>query len=486
MRALIAAGLMLLAGADAAPGIINARFDQGTAGWMVAGKDYAVDIIAGNDGHAARLHSTSPTPGTRGAMAQRIDAKAWRGKAIMVTARIKLEGASQGELTVAVHRPAPHATGFRDYSEVHDPTPGQWMTVTKLAYVEADALAIEIGAALIGSGAVLADDIAIAEATMPQTPPSLAAGAYLNRALTLIRAQHMRAGEMDWPALEARSRRQVAGAQTPRDTYWAIRAVLGTLGDHHSFLSDPSPAQGMPKGSTAGGPVAVTAPPAPMPTTQLHAGSIGMVALPTLNTFTVSGRADATRYVAVARAGLQRLDAKRLCGWVIDLRDNGGGNMWPMLNAVSPLLGPSPFGAFVTANGTVSRWVRTETGVVIEGIEASSWPRYDPFDLIQAKQPVAVLLSGRTASSGEAVAIAFSGLVNTRRFGEPSAGFTSGNSAQTLSDGALLGIAAVWERDRLGREYRDRLMPDEAVPADRALTAATHWLLGQCTTRSAR
>ena len=56
------------------------------------------------------------------------------------------------------------------------------------------------------------------------------------------------------------------------------------------------------------------------------------------------------RAIAVARPGLHisnvgdkrgggkgrtRADAGGVCGWIVDVRNNGGGNVWPMLDIVA-------------------------------------------------------------------------------------------------------------------------------------------------------
>lgn len=458
----------------------NPGFDT-LSGWRIEGADpadgYTLALAPGEHGKAARFASDTARPGQGGMFVQTMDAAPWRGKDIEFTARLRVDGKAKPGLVLSVTRPEPNATGFRDQGGVTDVPVGRWFRTRALGHVDADALTVNLGVALTGRGAVLVDDVTLAEATLPATPPSAEASTYLDRALAIIRQQHLRTREMDWPALEARAHREIAGAQVPRETYWAIRGVLGTLGDHHSFLASPQP------GAAKTAAQVPTAPAAPMPMTRLVDGRFGLVALPQLNTFGPTGGADGVRYAAVARAGLRALDARPLCGWIVDLREDGGGNMWPMLNGVSPLLGASPFGAFIDPNGRVSRWLMRPGGVSIEGTEDAGWPVYPPFQLRQAGLPVAVLTSGSTASSGEAVTLAFSGRPGARRFGTATAGFTTGNSAQALSDGAVLAVAGVWERDRTGRDYRERIEPEEATTCDGALPAALRWLDRQCATK---
>lgn len=79
---------------------------------------------------------------------------------------------------------------------------------------------------------------------------------------------------------------------------------------------------------------------------------------------------------------------------------------------------------------------------------------------------VAVLTGPRTASSGEAVAIAFRGRPDTRSFGLPTAGLSTANGTFPLPDGSMLLLTAAVDADRTGRKYRDKVDPDETIGAD--------------------
>ncbi len=48
---------------------------------------------------------------------------------------------------------------------------------------------------------------------------------------------------------------------------------------------------------------------------------------------------DADGFATKLQAIVGELASKGPCGWIVDLRGNGGGNMWPMLAGVGPILG---------------------------------------------------------------------------------------------------------------------------------------------------
>ena len=69
------------------------------------------------------------------------------------------------------------------------------------------------------------------------------------------------------------------------------------------------------------------------------------------------GSADEARDFA---NGLQRqiasADRDDLAGWIVDVRGNGGGNMWPMIAGVGPILGEGRAGYFIDPVGAEIFW----------------------------------------------------------------------------------------------------------------------------------
>lgn len=305
-------------------------------------------------------------------------------------------------------------------------------------------------------------------------PPSPAASAYLDRALTLIREHHYKASAADWPALVARARASIAGAATPADTYPAIRDALEALGERHSFLIEAAQAR-----APAPSPQAAAALTGVLPTRLLAGGRFGIVRLPDLNTLRPGGTALGAAYTNALRVGLQEMDKAPLCGWIVDLRDDDGGNMWPMLQGLDPLLGEEPFGSFVQKGRVATIWVRSPAGIFpAPGAVPGARPG---FAISHDAAPLAVLIGPRTASSGEMTAVAFIGRARVRTFGALSAGFTTGNATYPLSDGAILVLTEVTIRDRTGRDYSGPIRPDE--PAADAEQAAEGWLAANCAPR---
>jgi len=280
------------------------------------------------------------------------------------------------------------------------------------------------------------------------------------------------ADRVDWKEAVAQAKRQVRDPKALDEAYPAIDAMLHQLRDGHSFLLRPDRAKAL-LDNTAVDDIVVES---------SDLGDVVTVAVPTFAGMTSEReRSYATRLHAV----FERNTGAPACGWVVDLRQNQGGNMFPMLAGLAPLIGTDNLGAFVSRSGEARPWptqhIYTDTRLDISRFEAP--------DLRSA--PVAVITGFYTMSSGEAVAIAFRGRPNTRSFGEPTAGKSTANQGERLSDGSMLLVTAALMADRNGVLYGVPIQPDERVDArigttpedDRALASATAWLRKNCGNR---
>ncbi|MDT0446540.1 S41 family peptidase [Streptomyces johnsoniae] len=287
------------------------------------------------------------------------------------------------------------------------------------------------------------------------------ADAYLTTVLDLMEENALLSRRVDWPAVRAEARGPAAGARTPGDTHAAIEVALRSLGDRHSYLVRPDAAAEVLHGPLVEG---------AGPQGRSLPGGFAHLTLPGAP---ASEEGEAA-YVREGRDAVREAVGGGACGWVVDLRENTGGNMWAQLAVVAGLLGDGEVGAFVHADGRRGPWVIEEGAVLVEGgVLGPAQP------VLPAMPPVAVLTGSATASAGEAVAIAFRGRPDTRSFGRPTFGVPTGNALHELPDGAVLLLTEVREADRTGRVYpHDQpLRPDEETRGERAtLRAATDWL----------
>ncbi|QRP44041.1 S41 family peptidase [Amycolatopsis sp. FDAARGOS 1241] len=210
-----------------------------------------------------------------------------------------------------------------------------------------------------------------------------------------------------------------------------------------------------------------------MPTSRA-AGDVAVLTVPAFAADTAGER----RYVAAGITAVESADAGSPCGWIVDLRENFGGDMVPMLTVLVPLLDEGALGSFRGLDGS-STWILRGGRVSVTGDPRVS--EENPLRLSRPRPPVAVLTSTRTGSSGEASLPAFRGLARAATFGQATAGFATGNEACHLSDGADLRITTVRDVDRTGRGYGNTpIQPDHPLPAaattGEVVAPASAWL----------
>lgn len=146
--------------------------------------------------------------------------------------------------------------------------------------------------------------------------------------------------------------------------------------------------------------------------------------------------------------------------WIIDLRYNGGGNMNPMVEGLTAILGDGPVGGaegLTIADNII--WEIRDGDFYNDGYSILL-----PEECSGASgQRVAVLTSLYTVSSGEALAVIFKGRDQTRFFGARTLGMVTGTSWDVISDSVTISISTNFYKDRNGMVYRNYVDVDEEI-----------------------
>ena len=133
---------------------------------------------------------------------------------------------------------------------------------------------------------------------------------------------------INWIDFRAQVTQRAQGAQTIADAYPAISLALGLLGDHHSFYTAPG-------GALVSNPAGKRCSALPA-STPLLPGDVGYVRV---GSFGGSDPSAMTAFADSIQQQIRSTDSAELSGWIVDVRGNGGGNMWPMVAGVGPVLG---------------------------------------------------------------------------------------------------------------------------------------------------
>jgi hypothetical protein len=413
------------------------------------------------EGATVEIRSRSAAPQGNGGRGATLDAAPYRRRIVTVSAEIRTRRVTGSALLfLRIEKDGmqlENETGFKNALSGD----ADWTPRSASFRVPPSATKIVFGVVLGGGGEVSARHLRVeaADRPRPEHPPSVSPETVLDAALGIVRWNALRRDAVDWPRAEPEICAIAQGAEEPADVYPAIRLLLSKLGDRHSRLLTPPDYSGFTTGGAGNPQVEVRALP----------GNVGFVRVPG---YWGSEPTAAEEFATKAHDAIAAVRKEARCGWVVDLRGNTGGNMWPMVAALEPFLGEETLGCFEGGAGPATAW---------SARMASETPPPVSLDALRSAR-VAVLTGPLTMSSGEAVTIAFRGRPRTRSFGEPTAGLSTSNSPFPLPDGGAILLTVSVMADRTGLRYGGKVEPDVRIDAapgakeDSALASAVSWL----------
>ncbi|MEI7847959.1 MAG: S41 family peptidase [Chloroflexota bacterium] len=184
----------------------------------------------------------------------------------------------------------------------------------------------------------------------------------------------------------------------------------------------------------------------------------------------------------------KELDSEPVCGWILDVRRNAGGDIWSYMAAVGPILGEGDLGGFVYLDGTREPWAYRKGRVLWNGEDRYESDIDGSIYTPKRVTPVALLIGPGTQAAGELLVVAFQGRADVRTFGAATRGLPTLHNHTDLSDGTSVYVSGAFSFDRKGVTYDGPIAPD--VPAetgwskfgtqqDPAVQAAASWLSAQ-------
>lgn len=297
--------------------------------------------------------------------------------------------------------------------------------------------------------------------------------ARLRKVLSDIQENSIRS--LDWTSAEWQAYHNKQLQRLPITTrssfYDAVEDALADLQDHHSFLMRQCRKEDTTSSET--------------PTDEYREfeytiraeHGIGYIKFPiNLAVLPVAGNITSTdailyeSWTAAFANELERVASHVTKGWIIDLTGNGGGNMYPMLAALSSFFRDTPLGGFYcnAHNETVRQQILIFDGqaFVLNGEPIASYQKR--VTLYHNKLPLVVLVGPKTASSGEFVALAFQRQGHII-MGQPTAGLATGNAPVELPDhlGCYM-LTVCYYLDKDNQPLRSqRISPNVVVEGDR-------------------
>jgi carboxyl-terminal processing protease len=237
----------------------------------------------------------------------------------------------------------------------------------------------------------------------------------LDEALTFMKRNYYRKQEVNWDQLAGAARERLLSFANCDDAYAAITWCFHQLNEQHSFVMSPE--------KTARYTNDESEQPRPTDLSPLIGeikgewlqDSIAYLTIPWVST---TDSLICERVADSLQSVIASLDTRHISRWIIDLRKNSGGNFWPMLAGIGPLLGDGVCGYFVSASGEQIP-IQYRNGSAFQGRHEICRVSGTGYHTQCSQKSIVVLTGRRTVSAGEIVALAFKGRQQTRIFGEP-------------------------------------------------------------------
>jgi hypothetical protein len=302
------------------------------------------------------------------------------------------------------------------------------------------------------------------------------AGKLLDEAFSLMKKYYYKKDSVEWSGLFTAAKARLSQSTDCKGAFDALQWCFKEMKEKHSFVLPAEKASlynGNINSSTV--PVELSRIIGPLRHEMAEDG-IAYIDIPWIST---ADKKICTGFADSLQMLIAGYDKQGVTKWIIDLRNNTGGNCWPMLAGLGPLLGNGVYGYFVSDDEKIA--ISYENGAILQGRYPRCVPN-EPRRLLQSKKTVIVLTGPNTASAGEIIAMAFKGMDNVYLYGEPTAGLTTANATYNLSDGSILVLTVCKEADRNGRIQEGKIQPDKLIESathggrDQAKSAALMFL----------
>jgi carboxyl-terminal processing protease len=281
---------------------------------------------------------------------------------------------------------------------------------------------------------------------------------YLDTTLNIFQSNALNGKSVDWKVLRQEVYSKAQGAKSNNDILSIFPYIFEQLNDHHGSLIYMNNWYSWHPQKPAYSNVEINEAIKEKKglSSQLINNNIGYILIPGNSDYEMKATNSIAQQI---RDFISKINSMNVKAWIIDLRINNGGSMYPMLAGLGPLLGEGKIGGFCNQQDKVINiWFIKNGNLSVDSNQMSNIK--EDFLNNNHRIPVAVLVSGRTASSGEIVAISMEGRPNTIIIGEPTAGYTTANSSFALNPYSTLNLATLYEVDRNNKAYKNKVIPD--------------------------
>ena len=285
--------------------------------------------------------------------------------------------------------------------------------------------------------------------TREPSPEVEAAREYLEEAFDYIEANALNSDQVDWETLREEVFTRQQGVTEISAQHIQIKYILTRLEDRHSHFMTPEEADENFWNAHIEN--------YPVPWGKMMVNQYAYI---WMGGFASADPEVMDAYASILQQIVKELDKQTPCAWIVDLRDNTGGNLHPMVAGLGELIGDGLVSQGMNNQGEIEfQSFYKDGGYWSEG-EVIAQAKDSNFELQHKDLPIFVLIGPNTMSSGEALAVAFRKNPNAVLIGHETAGLTTGKTFYELSDGALIFLTVTIMVDPMGNVYDGKVTPD--------------------------
>lgn len=345
-----------------------------------------------------------------------------------------------------------------------------WVSFGIPVIVEPGENSMFVGGVIQGEGTAWFDDFELLSIPNTSKFRPKAVQKYVKEYKEVIRENALVADSIDIDEFDSIVNSLTQSASRKSDCYAAFEFGIKLLNDRHSSFYTPAMAREWKSESGKGS--------IQFPHGMMKQG-VGYIRVPE---FSSGNERDIRRYADSLQQTIRNLDEQHPSGWIVDLRDNRGGNFWPMIAGLGPLIENEDCGFFST-KGKYSKPIRYSQGAARLGKDVECRVS-SPYTLQTRNKPMAVLVGKRTGSSGELVVVCLVNRPNTVVVGAHTRGLTTNNTMFTLSDGAVINLTTGLYADRSKKRYKAGIAPDLFEPSEEhSVNMALQWIQNRSDTK---
>jgi carboxyl-terminal processing protease len=305
---------------------------------------------------------------------------------------------------------------------------------------------------------------------------------FIDTSITIMKNNIPNSNKYDWKQLNEEAYKRAENAKSPYEMGAAIRYLYHSMNDFHGiFYYKDSSFRWESKPLVISDSIRNEWKKGANIKTQLLNDDIGYLRIPGM---AFKGADERKRKAQDLNDSFCTLLQKNIKGIIIDLRLNGGGDMYPMILGIEQLLPTGQIGSFHSIAKT--DWI-LKNNSFYSGNEITS---ITPKCTVNAQNiPLVILTSNATGSSGEFLIMALKSHKQTILLGEETAGYTSVIKGVPIKNGiGWMNLSVGYGADKNGNLYKEAMAPDILLNAtdkfndienDEKVKAAIDWLRQQ-------